>query len=371
MVLAQRLFSRKKETVFELFLTVNSVASNWGVTLWDSTGFNYQIIDNFDSSIIDSGFYTGTFFGYDLSATSGDISVYIENLGVNSTVERFYDNPNLLKQTFINFSLIPNIDTLFLQNNVCTCVSSNFDLLASVTFYGGTYTGLEFSNSTQITYFNIRYNTYFSTPLDISNNPGITYLRLSNYHPINVSNHLLLNYLWLGGSYGVLDQNINTTYLPNLRTLYLWGDSNNYDLTTRDFSLITSLYIKATTVTGLNTLVNINDFHAYLYSVVDLSVLTNVSVIELRATVNVTINLVPLVNLTAFNVNYSSPNLTDIFINNGLNAQITQFRRYYGAESNVVNVTVDNPTDANNEVSPYLPTKWFKYYLTTQRLNWI
>ncbi len=363
--------SEEPPAVMKLFLTVNSTDVNWGVILWDSVGFNYQIIDNNDGSIIDSGFYTGQFFGYDLSATSGDVSVYIDDLGINSTVDRFYDNPSLLKPTYIDFSLIPNINNLFLSNAVCTCISSSWDLLTSLTFYGGTWTGLDFSSSTKLTFLNLRFTTTFITPLDISNNPDITYLRFSQYHPINVSNHRKLQTLWLSADHSPLDPNINTTYLPDLRVLYLWGQNEDYDLTVRDLSLITSLYINATTLIGLNTLVNIIDFHARLYSVVDLSVIPSVQTIELINTVNVTIDLRLLVNLTSFNMNYYSALMTNIYIDNGLNSQITKFQRIYGTDTNIVDVTVDNPIDANNEVSPYLPTVWVKDYLTTQRFNWI
>jgi hypothetical protein len=319
-----------------------------------------------------------------MSASSGDSSVFIEvdenGLGITSFVSFYGDG----KITFFDFNVVPKLEIFTLYTVVSSQVINFIGLpikLKELILYGGAVQGFDLSQSSLLESLTISGSITLDTELDISNSSVLKKYANSIYSVnLNVSNHRLLEYLQFKDTVATgLDANINTTYLPNLTTLVIGG--NNYyslDLSVRDLSKIIKIDVKISSIIGFNNMAALK----YLYIKVQSTDLVftgmQIETLSIKELPNTILDLKPLNTLRSFSLSYADhPNLSDIYIDNGNNGLLTKFNRLYvsqgysGGGDGIVNVKVDNPTDANNEVSPYLPTVWKKQYNGYDVLNFI
>lgn len=367
---------------YKLLFKTSSTSTSFKIHLINPLSImKWFIIDNSNGEIIVEG--SGAIEA-NLSNSSGNSSVYIEvdeeGLGITSFVTYYGDG----KITFFDFNVVPKLEVLIIYTTIAS-QTINFQgapqNLKHILLFGGAIQGLNLSQAVSLEVVNFYGSVSFDASVDISNSPALkTYTSTVYFSSFNVSNHRLLESLTLADTVSVsLDSNINTTYLPNLRILKLWS-SNYYslDLTTRDFSKLTTLDIKLTSVIGFNTMVDLLALKIKCTSTDLVFTGMKIESLTIDELSNTILDLKPLNNLRTFYLRYPGhSNLTDILIDNGNNALLAKFSRLYvsqgysGGGDGIVNVKVDNPIDANNEVTPYLPSVWEKQYSGYDVLNFI
>lgn len=367
---------------YKLLFKTSSTSTSFKIHLINPLSvMKWFIIDNSNGKIIIEG--SGAIEA-NLSESSGNCSVYIEvdeeGLGITSFISYYGDG----KITFFDFNVVPKLEVLLLYNSVASQVVNFQGIpqnLKNILLYTGTIQNLNLSQALSLEMLNFYGNISFDTSVDVSSSTLLkTYSSAIHFPSFNVSNHRLLESLNLSDTVSSdLDSNINTTYLPNLRTLRLWSSNYyNLDLNTRDFSKLTTLEVKLTSVVGFTSMVDLLTLKIKSTST-DLAFTgMKIESLIIEELTNTILDLKPLNSLRVFSLNYQHhSNLTDILIDNGNNALLTKFSRLYvtqgysGGGDGIVNVKVDNPTDANNEVSPYLPSVWGKQYSGYDVLNFI
>jgi len=382
----------------KLFLKTNSTSSDWKVKRIDLLHLEqYTIIDNVNSSVVKQGMLYNVDYSLsaDLSQTSGDCSIYLDVDSMGSSAYLFSGWGTNSMLTFIDFDVLPILKTFLYYSTGTLSVSGNLLNLENFKSYTATYSGLDFSQTTKLKTFIIYGNVNFDIEVDISNNPNLYKYSTNNYSSkFSVSNHRFLHELKFPDIVSLgIDPNINTTYLPNLRVLTLTATNYQYyDFNQRDLSLVTYLGIKTASSIGFETLTSLKTLIIYDRTGTSLEIglipnlekltikeafevssfnLQNVSLKELtieKCKEITVLDLTSLLSLTKFWFKYGQYSLTDIIIDNGLNSQITQFKRSYAF--NTTNVKVDDPIAANNGDAPYLPTVW-EEYITYNSWNFV
>lgn len=340
----------------------------------------WLIIDNGSGIVIHEG--VGVIEA-DLTGSSGDCSVYIEvdedGLGITSFVS-YYGDGDI---TYFDFNVVPKLETLIIYalNELELYFQGIPTTLKSITLFNGGIFSLNMSQLYLLETVVFSGGISFSSDYDISNSPLLKTYSSDFYSAnFNVSNHRIIEVIKIKDTVSTeLDSNINNTYLPNLTTLNIF-DCNYYtlDLTTRDLSNLIEFRVKVESVIGFNSLTALKKL--YIKSVNSSLTFSGMDIenLQIEELPNTILDLKPLANLRSFSLRYAGhSNLTEILIDNGSNALLTKFDRisipqgYSGGGDGIVNVKVDNPTDANNEVAPYLPVIWQKQYNGYDVLNFV
>jgi len=383
----------------KLFAKTNSTSNDWKVNqLGGISPTLCTIIDNVLEEIVKQ--YTIDNTGYslnaDLSLGSGDYSIYLKVDDTGNGCNSFSAWYGISKLTYINFDAIPLVKAIRMYSYGTTIINGSLLELEYFNSYSNHYIGFNFSQTTKMTFFNVYGSVSFDQEVDLRNNPNLEFYSNPIYSSLfNVNNHRLLETLYFKDLTGVIDANINTDFLPNLRTLNLAGTLyQNYDFNTRRLDKLTSLTIKPQDFLGLNTLISLISltvsYENTQTNTGDLKLIPNLQKLIIGSGFDITIldlanspinylkiqnlrsittlDLKDLPNLTEYLQYYKFDALTDVFINNGLNAQIIKFYNFYNTKT--FDVVVDNPTDANNGDAPYLPTIW-KEYLSNDSWNFI
>jgi len=368
------------KTEFKLVCKTNSIDSSWyinGINVNRETGF--KIIDNSNGSLIVEGVFSPSVqLTANLSQSSGDASIWLDLDDNGNGVTTFNDWGNLTGGlNYINLDFFPLLKVFLLYyGSAVTTVIQGFLLnLESFSSYNSTFVGVNFINTTKLTSINIYGTVTFDVPVDVSNNPNLTSYAVNvataNF---NVSNHRLLEVLKFNNN-DILDLNINTNYLPNLKDLQLFNNVITLDLNVNDLIGLEKLVLSCDNLLNYNLLSSLTYLSMSCYNNTSLSfsemTALKTLVINDIDNVNGVLDLKPLVNLLTFQLNYDTHSgITEIDISNGLNAFITYFKRQY-VTTGIMNVRVDNPVNANNEVTPYLSNVWIKQYLGNDVINFI
>lgn len=358
---------------YKLLLKTNSQEVDWKIHFINPVQeINWFVIDNSNGVKIKEG---KGIIEADLSSSSGDCSLYIEvdenGLGVTNFTSYYGDG----KLTYFDFDIVPLLENFKLYNDVSQPLSLQGLPINIKEFlvHNGAIANLNFTSSLSLEKLTLSANSV--NTLNLSNCVNLKHFSSTvDGITLNVSNHLLLEYLDFRDTVSTsLDNNINTTYLLNLKVLRVYNNQYyDLDLNTRDLSKLTALYIKANTIQGMSTLTSLLTFQIKSKTN-DLSFTgLDIETLSIHELPNTVLDLKPLSNLKSVNLDYTgNNNLTDVLIDNTYNDKIISFRRRYVSQGQVINVKVDNPTDANNEVTPYLPTVWNKQYNGYDVLNFV
>jgi hypothetical protein len=382
----------------KLFLKTDSVSVDWKLQqLINISPTQYTIIDNLTGLIVKQDVVTDAQYSMhaDLSLGSGDYSIYLKVNDLVNGCDGFNAWYGVSSLRYIDFDVIPLNKRIYMYSGGTVQVVGAHLNLEHFQTYLDSYVGFDFSQTTALTYFRCYGGVEFDIEVDVSNNTLLEIYSSVVYSSLfSVSNHLLLEILLLTDLVNsTIDTNINTTFLSSLRELNIRGCLyQDFDFTARDFSKLTSLTVKSLNMVGFSYLTSLTTLNIYNQGATNLNVrevpnLVNIILEAPQLTtidfsgspiVNLHVNtlesisqldLTPLTSLLTFKMDRRTNRaITGILINNGLNAQITNFERRY--DNQTINVTVDDPEDANNGVTPYLATIW-KDYLGNNSWNFI
>ena len=382
----------------KLFLKTISLNSDWNITTFNTPDkdITYTFVDNITNQIIKQGVKTTIStdkIKADLSQGNGDTSLYLDvddnGNGIND-IRFWYTHAEL---SYIDTDMFPKLTSFWINSglNVETQINGDFYNLQVFIAYFTKFKGLNLINTTKLKLIRISGICEADIPLDISNNADLEEYAVTGF--VSIQNFSLFPKLKIinfsNSSLENIPTYINNDVSPNLYYFKINASNAIWDTNNLNLSNLSYVYANIKKILDINDLRHINEIHYTAHDNIDsiiledfqtkrfyLNIGTNASIESLTIGDNNLFNtfyiyglnnisqenldLTKLLNLTSFLTAYTNfGNLQNILVNNGLNEKIRRFSNLHNSID--WNVKVDNPTDANNGISPYTTNIWRPY----------